>query len=106
MQVVSGSIGKEIVHFEAPPSSEIPHNIKAFIEWFNKTAPNGKKPIKHAPIRSAIAHLYFESIHPFEDGNGRIGRVIADKALSQSSGYPLLLSLSATIESNKKASNN
>lgn len=102
MQVVSGAIGREKVHFEAPPSAEVPKNIKNFIKWFNDTAPNGKTPIKYAPIRSAISHIYFESIHPFEDGNGRIGRAIADKALSQSSGYPLLLSLSATIESNKK----
>ncbi len=103
MQVVSGAMGREKVHFEAPPSADVPQNIKAFIKWFNDTAPNGKHPIKYAPIRSAISHIYFESIHPFEDGNGRIGRAIADKALSQSSGYPLLLSLSATIESNNKA---
>jgi Fic family protein len=77
--------------------------MKAFIRWFNESAPNGKNPIKYAPIRAAIAHLYFESIHPFEDGNGRIDRAISDKTLSQSVGYPLLLSLSATIESNKKA---
>ncbi len=103
MQVVSGRVNKPTVHFEAPPSSEIPREMKRFIEWFNDTAPNGKNPIKYAPIRSTISHIYFESIHPFEDGNGRIGRAIADKALSQSVGYPLLLSLSATIESNKKA---
>lgn len=103
MQVVSGVLGKEKVHFEAPPSSKVPENMDAFVEWFNKTAPQGKSPIKHPPIRAAITHLYFESIHPFEDGNGRIGRALADKALSQSLGYPLLLSLSATIESNKKA---
>lgn len=103
IQVVSGAIGREIVHFEAPPSSDVPKNMKAFIQWFNKTAPEGKQPIKYAPVRAAIAHLYFETIHPFEDGNGRIGRAIADKALSQTLGYSLLLSLSDVIESNRKA---
>lgn len=103
MQVISGVLGKEIVHFEAPPSARVPENMDSFIKWFNDTAPQGKIPIKYPPIRAAITHLYFESIHPFEDGNGRIGRALADKALSQSLGYPLLLSLSATIESNKKA---
>jgi Fic family protein len=80
MQVVSGAIGKEKVHFEAPPSSRIPVEMELFIKWFNDTAPGNKKEIKKAPIRSAIAHLYFETIHPFEDGNGRIGRALAEKA--------------------------
>jgi len=102
MQVVSGAIGREVVHFEAPPSSDVPKNMEAFILWFNESAPEGKKPIKYAPVRAAIAHLYFESIHPFEDGNGRIGRAIADKALSQTLGFSLLLSLSDVIESNRK----
>jgi Fic family protein len=76
--------------------------MKRFIEWFNKTAPGGKLEIKKIPVRAAVAHLYFESIHPFEDGNGRIGRAIAEKALSQGLGWPVLLSLSKTIEKRRK----
>lgn len=103
MQVISGAIGKEKVHYEAPPSPEVPREMKRFIAWFNETAPGGKNEIRKAPVRSAIAHLYFETIHPFEDGNGRIGRAIAEKALSQGIGRPVLLSLSKTIEANKHA---
>ncbi|RYZ50983.1 MAG: Fic family protein, partial [Sphingobacteriales bacterium] len=103
MQVVSGAYGKEKIHFEAPPSASLAKEMKQFIAWFNATGPGGKKEIKKAPLRSAIAHLYFESIHPFEDGNGRIGRAIAEKALSQTVGRPILLSLSRTIEADKKA---
>ena len=103
MQIVSGALGKEKVHFEAPPSKQIPKEMERFIKWFNDTAPNGKKEIKKAPVRSAIAHLYFETIHPFEDGNGRIGRALAEKALSQTLGRPVLLSLSKTIEADKKS---
>lgn len=101
MQVVSGAMGKEKVHFEAPPSAQVPKEMKRFISWFNETAPGGLKELKKATVRSAITHLYFESIHPFEDGNGRIGRAIAEKALSQGIGSPVLLSLSRTIEANK-----
>lgn len=103
MQVISGAIGKEKIHFEAPPSASVPREMNKFIHWFNETAPGGEKEIKKAPVRSAIAHLYFETIHPFEDGNGRIGRAIAEKALSQTIGRPVLLSLSQTIEADKKS---
>jgi Fic family protein len=72
-------------------------------DWFNKTAPGKPEAIAFAPVRAAIAHLYFESIHPFEDGNGRIGRAIAEKALFQGFGYPLLISLSQAIEAEKKS---
>jgi len=102
MQVISGALGKQKVHFEAPPSDIVPKEMTNFIKWFNDTAPGSKKEIRHAPIRVAISHLYFESIHPFEDGNGRIGRAIAEKALSQGIGRPIMLSLSKIIESNKK----
>nr|WP_295928762.1 Fic family protein [uncultured Dyadobacter sp.] len=103
MQVVSGSIGKEKVHYEAPPSGDVPAEMARFIEWFNNTAPGGPDELTKAPVRSAIAHLYFESIHPFEDGNGRIGRVIAEKALAQTLGRTVMLSLSRKIEADKKS---
>lgn len=101
MQVISGPIGKEKIHFEAPPSRRVPDEMTRFIQWFNDTKPGGSKEITKPAIRSAIAHLYFETIHPFEDGNGRIGRAIAEKALSQGIGRPVLLSLSQAIERRK-----
>jgi Fic family protein len=103
MQIVSGAVGREIVHFEAPPSKGVAKEMKQFIAWFNDTAPGAVMQIAHAPVRAAVAHLYFESIHPFEDGNGRIGRVLAEKALVQTIGAPLLMSVSASIEKNKDA---
>jgi Fic family protein len=96
MQVVSGPIGEPRVHFEAPPSSRVPSEMERFIAWFNRTAPGGQQPLP-ALTRAGIAHLYFESVHPFEDGNGRIGRAIAEKALAQSLSQPTLTALAATI---------
>lgn len=103
MQIVSGHHGSWVVHYEAPPSKIVPEEMEQFIDWFNNTAPGQASEIKYAPVRAAIAHLYFESIHPFEDGNGRIGRAIAEKALSQGAGYPVMLSLSQAIDQDKKA---
>ncbi|MCS6287333.1 MAG: Fic family protein [Nitrospira sp.] len=102
MQVVSGAAGHERVHFEAPPSSHVPKEMARFIQWFNDTAPGGPKEIRKAAVRSALAHLYFESIHPFEDGNGRIGRALSEKVLSQGLRQPALLSLSRAIEAKRR----
>jgi Fic family protein len=102
MQVVSGAIGKIKIHFEAPPSKIISKEMDRFIKWFNETAPGAKNEISKPPLRAAIAHLYFESLHPFEDGNGRVGRAIAEKALSQGIDRLVMLSLSRTFEANKK----
>jgi Fic family protein len=103
MQVVSGVIGKQKVHYEAPPSGRVPQEMAAFIKWFNDTAPGVKDEPDKPSVRAALAHVYFESIHPFEDGNGRIGRAISEKALSQGAGRPVLLSLSASIEAKRNA---
>lgn len=102
MQVVSGPIGAPTVHFEAPPSKRVPTEMKRLISWFNRTAPNGNEPLP-AITRAGTAHLYFESIHPFEDGNGRIGRAIAEKAITQSFGQPVLVSLATTILVHQKS---
>ncbi len=101
MQVVSGPYGRETIHFEAPPAVRVQSEMDRFVEWFNyKTeAPNFPAALETA----AASHLYFESIHPFEDGNGRIGRALAEKALARMLGRPTLLPLSAEICRERKA---
>lgn len=96
MQIVSGALGNETVHFEAPPSKDVPHLMKDFIEWFNES-------LKTLPplTRAGIAHLYSVSIHPYEDGNGRMARALAEKALSQSIEVPALSGLSRQIATKK-----
>jgi len=102
MQIISGPVGKQKIHFEAPPSIKIPMEMKNFIRWFNDSGPETCQPLA-ALTRAGIAHLYFVCIHPFEDGNGRIGRAIAEKSLSQWLGHPTLIALAQTIESQRKA---
>ncbi len=96
MQVISGPLHKPKIHFEAPPSNEIKREMDYFIKWFNHS--------KDLPIltRAGIAHLYFVCIHPFEDGNGRIGRALVEKALSELLGGPTLIALSKVIYNNRK----
>lgn len=77
MRVVSGPIGREKVHFEAPPADRVPEEVSAFLKWFNGV------DATDAILRAGLAHLWFVTIHPYEDGNGRIARAIADMALSR-----------------------
>jgi Fic family protein len=98
MRVVSGEIHNPKIHFVAPPSSIIKSEMVSFLDWFNES----KNDLNFTLIRASISHLYFLSIHPFEDGNGRIARAISQKSLCQSLDYPAVLALSYQIESNKK----
>ena len=83
MQIVSGPVGRETVHYEALASSDVPAQMRDFIDWFNQSRADRATD---GLVRAALAHLWFESIHPFEDGNGRIGRAIVDMAISQDVG--------------------
>lgn len=101
MQIVSGRLDAPVVHFEAPPSSQVPTEMEIYLGWFNDTAPGGGKALPSL-TRAGIGHLYFESIHPFEDGNGRVGRALAEKSLAQNIGQPSLIMLAHTIERSRK----
>jgi Fic family protein len=79
MQIVSGPVGREQVHYEAPPSAAVRAEMRSFLDWFNRTRGGAMDGL----LRAGIAHAWFESIHPFEDGNGRVGRAIVDLALAQ-----------------------
>ncbi len=97
MQVVSGALGKEKVHFEAPPAGEIRKEMKSFISWFNKESD------QDLIIKSAISHLWFITIHPFEDGNGRIARALSELLLTRSDGTPQrFYSMSSQIRAERK----
>jgi Fic family protein len=93
MQVISGRPGREHVHFQAPPAARVGEEMQAFLEWFN-----GNEGLDWL-AKAAVAHLWFITIHPFEDGNGRIARAIADMALARSeNSTQRFYSLSAQIE--------
>lgn len=97
MQIVSGPIGKEKIHFEAPNADRLEKEMQAFFDWFG----NGQDidPV----LKAGIAHLWFVTIHPFEDGNGRIARAIGDMALARADGTPdRFYSLSAQIEAERR----
>ena len=87
MQIVSGPAGRETVHYEAPPSAAVRAEMRSFLDWFNRTR---NEPLDGI-LRTGLAHVWFESIHPYEDGNGRIGRAIVDMALAQDARAPTRL---------------
>jgi Fic family protein len=97
MQVVSGPLGRERVHFEAPTSDRLPGEMTRFLQWFNV-------PVPTDPVLAAgIAHFHFVTIHPFDDGNGRIARAIADMALARADGTKdRFYSMSTQIEAERK----
>ena len=101
MQIVSGRYDRPTVHFEAPPSVQVPGEMDRYLDWFNRTGPDGMEPLS-ALTRAGLSHLFFESIHPFEDGNGRLGRALAEKSLAQNIGQPSLIALAFTIERERK----
>ena len=96
MQVTSGPMGKEIVHFEAPSANRVPTEMNLFLDWFNSN--QGLDPV----IKAAFAHLWFVTIHPFEDGNGRISRAITDMQLARADkSKQRFYSMSAQIQSDR-----
>lgn len=101
MQIVSGRIDRPTVHFETPPSDKVLTEMTNCLEWFSRTHSNGEEPLP-ALTRAGLSHLYFESVHPFEDGNGRLGRALAEKSLAQNIGQPSLIALAFTIERERK----
>ncbi len=97
MQVVSGAMGKEKVHYQAPPSGDIEKEMKTFLSWFNK------EPEDDLILKSALAHLWFVTIHPFEDGNGRIARALCEMLLTRSDETPQkFYSMSAQIKAERE----
>jgi len=97
MQVVSGPVGRERVHFEAPPADRLPGEVRAFLKWFETT-----KDIEPV-LKAGVGHFWFVTLHPFEDGNGRMSRAIADMALARADRTPdRFYSMSSQIEAEKK----
>lgn len=98
MQVVSGAMGHYKVHFEAPPSEDVPEMMKEFLDWLNGC--NSVDPL----VKAAVAHLWFVTIHPFDDGNGRLCRTITEMLLARADGMAQrYYSLSSAIINNRKA---
>jgi Fic family protein len=97
MRVVSGTARREVIHFEAPPSAALPSEMKRFLAWWN-----GASKASDGLLRAGLAHLYFVTVHPFDDGNGRLARALTDMALAQDERSAIrYYSLSARIHSER-----
>lgn len=100
MRIVSGPIGRERLHFEAPAAARLKREMEVFLEWFNDDTAADTDPV----LKAGLAHLWFVTIHPFDDGNGRIARAIADLALARSEQSPQrFYSMSAQIRQERTA---
>lgn len=102
MQIVSGPIHRPKVHFEAPPAAKVGREMKRFFAWVDRSGPDGPSPLP--PLtRAGLAHIWFESIHPYEDGNGRIGRAVSERLLAQSLPIPVVTGMASTLLAHRKA---
>ena len=99
MRIISGGgAGRQgRIHYEAPPSADVPAEMGRFLDWYND-----EDTVLPGPVRAAVAHVWFEKIHPFDDGNGRVGRAISDHALSQALGRPTLACLATAINEDRR----
>jgi Fic family protein len=102
MQIVSGPIHRPKVHFEAPPAAQVGEEMTRFLAWVEQSGPDGPSPLP--PLtRAGLAHVWFESIHPYEDGNGRIGRAVSEKLLAQGLRTPVVTGMASTLLAHRKA---
>jgi Fic family protein len=102
MQIVSGPVHRPKVHFEAPPAARVGQEMARFLAWIEQSGPGGPSPLP--PLtRAGLAHIWFESIHPYEDGNGRIGRAVSEKLLAQGLPTPVVTGMASTLLAHRKA---
>lgn len=104
MQVVSGPLGRQRVHFEAPAATRVDADMRAFLAWLNAPEPAAGRSMTPPLLKAGLAHLWFVTVHPFDDGNGRIARAIGDLLLARADGSPQrFYSLSAQIQRERNA---
>jgi len=101
MRIVSGPVHRPKVHFEAPPAAQVGQEMARFLAWIEQSGPDSLSPLP--PLtRAGLAHIWFESIHPYEDGNGRIGRAVSEKLLAQGLLTPVVTGMASTLLVHRK----